>query len=438
MTDYKRMISYMYQYENGVKKNNVGYARIEAKNGQYKITLHMQLLGQSDSVFPTYLIHRGEEYPDLIYIGDSLLKNQLIDSKFTADETNIMVSGYRLPDMGGLLIFLNNDIFFASIWDDRPIVANELLEAMKPGKKSSAGSHRQGRAAATQISATDTPDVPEGMPEAMNLEEELKIPRYKLPRGWKTIEMFQIPVMKEEISQQDIIRTVKAGQDFQNMQKTETKTIPSDMEVPEIIQPELKEALQVNRAGDINEAAFNKAAFNEAAFNKATFNEEVFNEEVVSEAIVSEAVIREAGEHERAIREEIIKAEDYNDEEDPENNREAKYFFDNYPRIYPFEDNEVLLCVKIEPKDIGYLPKDTWALCSNSFLLHGFYCYHHLIFAKLKDKDDGFILGVPGIYHSREQFMAKMFGFNHFKSIRKRELRQGDFGYWYLQVNIQL
>jgi hypothetical protein len=114
----------------------------------------------------------------------------------------------------------------------------------------------------------------------------------------------------------------------------------------------------------------------------------------------------------------------------------AKHFFDNYPRIYPFEDNEILLCVKIEPKDIGLLPKELWALSNNSFLMHGYYCYHHLIFAKKKDGEGScYIIGIPGIYHNREQFMARMFGLESFKSIRKRDLRQGDFGYWYLQVN---
>jgi hypothetical protein len=115
----------------------------------------------------------------------------------------------------------------------------------------------------------------------------------------------------------------------------------------------------------------------------------------------------------------------------------AAHIFANYPRIYPFEDNEITLCVKIEPKDIGYLSKDAWALSNNSFLLHGFYSYQHLIFAKMKDRYGcRYILGVPGIYHNREKFMAKMFGFESFKPIRKRELRQGDFGYWYLPISL--
>ena len=82
----------MYQYENGVKRRNVGYARVEAKNGQCKITLHMQLLGQLDTVFPTYLIQRGDGRIELIYLGDTMLKNQVMDSKLTADEDNIMES----------------------------------------------------------------------------------------------------------------------------------------------------------------------------------------------------------------------------------------------------------------------------------------------------------------------------------------------------------
>ena len=86
--------------------------------------------------------------------------------------------------------------------------------------------------------------------------------------------------------------------------------------------------------------------------------------------------------------------------------------FNNYPRIYPFEDNEVTRCVKIEPKDIGMLPAELWILSNNSFLLHGYYCYHHLIFAELVDSYGcRYFIGVPGIYHNRERFMARMFGF---------------------------
>ena len=111
MADYKRMVSYMYQYENGVKRRNVGFAKVEAKGGLCKITLHMQLLGQLDSIFPTYLIQRNTNNLELVYLGDAMLKNQVMDSKLTAEENNIMGTGYKLSDMGGLLLFLHDNIF---------------------------------------------------------------------------------------------------------------------------------------------------------------------------------------------------------------------------------------------------------------------------------------------------------------------------------------
>lgn len=410
LTDYKRMISYMYQYENGVKKSNVGYARIEAKNKQCKITLHMQLLGQSDSVFPTYLIHRENGHLELIYIGDSLLKSQVMDSKLTADEDSVMGSGYTLSDMGGLLIFLNNNVFFASGWDDKPIISRDLLDAMKPRTKrydNNSISDKSVDAEANNIEKAviesirgeagkkdiqDTfrdpegVDITESIPDIVILEEELKIPKYELPRGWKTVEMFLKPINIEENCPDEIV--IKAA-----------KIDPEDqIEQQEVRLPEILPVIEENTPGMENE------------ITAAEDYDYTDNEETIEDPPENE------------------------NEEDQDDNQVVKHFFDNYPRIYPFEDNEIKLCVKIEPKDIGLLPKETWSLSNNSFLMHGFYCYHHLIFAKMKDMKDSYILGVPGIYHNREQFMARMFGFEHFKSIRKRDIKQGDFGYWYLPI----
>ena len=113
----------------------------------------------------------------------------------------------------------------------------------------------------------------------------------------------------------------------------------------------------------------------------------------------------------------------------------AKRIYNSFPRMYPFEDNDIAWCVKIEPQDIGLFPMDVWVLGNNSFLLHGYYSYRHLIFARINDRDGmHYILGVPGIYHNREKFMAKMFGFERFKCIKKKELRTGEFGYWYIPI----
>ena len=107
------------------------------------------------------------------------------------------------------------------------------------------------------------------------------------------------------------------------------------------------------------------------------------------------------------------------------------------PGMYPFEDDGIESCVRLEPQDIGQMPLDCWSYGSNSFLLHGYYSYRHLILAKLKTEDnvkENYILGVPGTQHSRDAFMANMFGFHNFKPIREGEESANNFGYWYTHL----
>ncbi len=92
-------------------------------------------------------------------------------------------------------------------------------------------------------------------------------------------------------------------------------------------------------------------------------------------------------------------------------------------------------CTKIQRNDLARLPRCEWKWANNSFLLHGYYNYHHLA---LIDDGNRFMLGVPGIYHPQEAKAANVFGFVEF--IPAREIKmdltddegcsQEQFGYW--------
>ncbi len=65
----------------------------------------------------------------------------------------------------------------------------------------------------------------------------------------------------------------------------------------------------------------------------------------------------------------------------------------------------------------------------NSFLLHGYYNYGHIIIDETVAEPR---LGVPGNYYEREQMVATMFGFPYFEPARERdEIEAGTFGYYY-------
>lgn len=334
----------MYAYENGLKRKNVGFARVETRNGQCKFTLHVQMAGQPDSIVPTYLIFRNNEDIGVVYLGDSLLRNQLVDNKLIAKEADIIEAGKGLGKACGIILFINSYEFFATYWDDEKVDVNDVLEALKPKKKH--------------------PNEPR---EEMVEKSETKA--------------------KEETVDEPVEDSVEESE----VKELEELELVQDEEESEII---AEEAL-----------------------------EESFEEEV----------------------EEGIESLQSPDDKIPLYKLPGGYkftqgddkYFAPYPRFNPFEDKTVVMCAKMEPKDIGILPKEVWDFSNNSFLLHGYYSYKHIIFAKLMDQGSThYILGVPGLFNNKEKFVAKMFGFTNFKSVKKQTLRQGDFGYWYAPVKI--
>lgn len=94
---------------------------------------------------------------------------------------------------------------------------------------------------------------------------------------------------------------------------------------------------------------------------------------------------------------------------------------------------------KIQRQDLSRLPRKEWRIANNSFLLHGFYNYHHLLYI---EEDGNVWIGVPGIFHEKEQAAAKSFGFTEFRRLNGGEVELSkdetntyeDFGYWCRQI----
>ena len=91
---------------------------------------------------------------------------------------------------------------------------------------------------------------------------------------------------------------------------------------------------------------------------------------------------------------------------------------------------------KIQRQDLARLPKREWRMANNSFLLHGYYNYDHLILGKLEDHmESPYYIGVPGVYYEREKRAARMFGFVGFECA-DQVIENGSFGYYMIEVKI--
>ena len=115
----------------------------------------------------------------------------------------------------------------------------------------------------------------------------------------------------------------------------------------------------------------------------------------------------------------------------------------------PTEDREMEIEEYITPRNVIYekiqrqglsrLPRREWRIANNSFLLHGFYKYHHLLYV---EEDGNVLIGVPGIFHEKEEEAARAFGFPEFRRLTNNEISleenekntYEDFGYWCRQI----
>lgn len=109
----------------------------------------------------------------------------------------------------------------------------------------------------------------------------------------------------------------------------------------------------------------------------------------------------------------------------------------SYKQVHPFGDERMFISVEL--RDFHLLRAPYQRLANNSFLLHGFYNYRHLILGPERELGESngfcFYLGVPGTYFEREKMVAVMFGFEGFEC--SGAVETGKFGYYMRRVEIE-
>ncbi len=105
-----------------------------------------------------------------------------------------------------------------------------------------------------------------------------------------------------------------------------------------------------------------------------------------------------------------------------------------HPHIRPFQDEREYLSLR--PEDFVILHSSAYRLAQNSFLLHGYFNYDHLILTRMSQKDKNqYYIGVPGNFFEKEKQVAIMYGFESFEC-RQEPAREGEFGYYMIRVEL--
>lgn len=513
LADYKRVVSYIYQYDNQVKNNNVGFARIETRGDQCKITIHMRVSQTATQSYQAYLYCWYKNQLRCIPIGTIVFEAGIGDLKVVSDPQHLMSTDYTMQDMSGIIVPISDHKFLGTQWDDREIKFKEFVidrekqsEETKhpfvvlPGEKKFV-QEEDVKAAETVVQQVQ-PEQEEVHIDSIE-EEEIPI---------TVEEQVEESTQTEEMEQQEMQVEPDSYEESQEVTSYESQEYDSDEENDEmedsqeysdsseesmdILDEQAREYFSqmlqqmIDNSASATAAATaveeeqqqeeNTEASSIPSYEESMDYDNVWHcssdeeyEEIQVEIMNLENHIKqleqvaeewknkseelkkqemEKLEYENQIREEMhLNEKLYGDEEEGELHQQSldsnqnlfrpssviSRIFAKYPKITPFSDKRVVDCIKLDPQDLGIFPMENWILANNSFLLHGYYSYRHLIFVKMKkEKGYEYLLGVPGVNHSREQFMAKMFGFDRFQCLSNQEAQPGDFGYWCLNVKM--
>lgn len=135
MSQYKRMVSYLYKYINGAKSQNTGFVRIELMDKQCRFTVQMRMI--PFELYPKVYLYIQKEYgAKCIEVSDMGVKSGNLVSRFVLDMGNIAQTGYSFDDIDGLIVYIGKEMFFATSWVKDEVRLGEM-EIVSPNSRQS-------------------------------------------------------------------------------------------------------------------------------------------------------------------------------------------------------------------------------------------------------------------------------------------------------------
>ena len=123
MSNYRRLISYIYEYEGKTKGRNVGFTKLEARGGQCKISVNVKKIFTNGDAGIYLLSSTGE-----ILLGKLFLRGGTGEFRTAVQVENVEGSGCEMDRCYGLAIHEPEDNWrtYRTIWEDEVAHAAEI------------------------------------------------------------------------------------------------------------------------------------------------------------------------------------------------------------------------------------------------------------------------------------------------------------------------
>lgn len=379
--DYQRLVSYIYSYPEGVKGRNVGFAKALVHQGQFKLNISLRgVKTDSPEMFGIYMMVTDGGYR-LIKLGECLVKVGQMEYSGVFNPDNINETGYGFKDICGLAVAREDARYdcMMSMWKDEDVTPDMLVFSGMDAKK--------------QVEAGIV------IKERMRQSDEKE----------KRQETAESSVVRQEMAGYNAAMKERGQSESGGQQPVQSESAmlagKSEMVQTKQIVVEEQQIVQTKQA--------------EVAAESVTMPENI-------KAAGAAAKIPAETQHlqQKAHRANATQTDPF------------QKLFVRADYIDAFDDDYFYDCIEVSPEKLKCLNQNEIDIAGNSFLLHGYYNFRHILFGRVRDNLDNtkYFIGVPGMYCNRERYMASMFGFNNFKKSHRSDYANPYFGYWYQEI----
>ena len=379
--DYQRLVSYIYSYPEGVKGRNVGFAKALVHQGQFKLSISLRgVKTDSPEMFGIYMMVTDGGYR-LIKLGECLVKMGQMEYSGIFNPDNIDETGYGFKDICGLAVAREDARYdcMLSMWKDEDVTPDMLVFSGMDAKK---------QAEAEIV-----------IKERMRQSDEEE----------KRQETAESSVVRQEMAGYNAAMRERGQSESGGQQPVQSESAmlagKSEMVQTKQIVVEEQQIVQTKQA--------------EVAAESVTMPENIKADGVAAKIPAETQHLQQ-----KAHRADATQTDSF------------EKLFVRADYIDAFDDDYFYDCIEVSPEKLKCLNQNEIDIVGNSFLLHGYYNFRHILFGRVRDNLDNtkYFIGVPGMYCNRERYMASMFGFNNFKKSHRSDYANPYFGYWYQEI----
>ena len=347
MADYKRLVSYIYAYPGGVRDKNVGFAKAEVRNGQFKLTVSVKgVYTDTPELFGVYVMVDGKKHQPggftLLKTGTVMVNQGIGQYQDLFNPMNINQSGYTFEDISGIALARENEDFYRmfSLWEDC-ILNTEDITFAQP--EAAAASNPVAQAGSEEVSVKEQADSEEvSVKEQVNRTTGQEAERKSAEMSGNVRESETVRRNAEDVSENEV----------------EEAAVTSKPATPESAQ-------SAGQQTDLQQ---------ETAQMKA--------QQVRAMEAVQELLFRNTNPQGTMPQNTKLQYTTPQNAKPQEEMPAFEKVFINRDFIDAFEDDYFYDCVEVTPELLKQLPIEDDAVVNNSFLVHGYYNFKHILLEK--------------------------------------------------------